>query len=689
MAPLGCQKISPGAVMLRSEYPFASGHGRSGLLRRSLRSLPVFSLGFAGLWVAVTGLIVAAVLAGLGSGLISVWLALCSVGIGTGWAISWYVVRVTVMKPIERIATSMETLAARDVLMLVDEFANLADGAEARDIRVHASPVELPSDEGTRRLAEALNATISRLQGTVHQFRAASQEPCKRLFYVGPDDYLLGTGCAEAMMSMLPNGGQVLMLTPSFKHAGIEMRRRGFESALSERSSNIQLVGAIESRYDRTRTAELLNSFLPTHPRLAGIYCTEATGAAGCIDALAQRNMQDRVTVICHDALDETMTYLRAGQIAAVVTQDPFGQGHDTPIHLFNHLAFGWMPPTPRLITVSDTITRENYNQFWQPYGGLIETAAMAERRARPLGVSARPLRIAMMGLADSPFWGPVRAGVDAAAQELAACNASVEWVIPEGNSDWAASVRGPAIEALAVEGYDAIATPAYDPALVPYLNRATDLGVVVATVNSEASSLQGLVATLSKERKQLLLTATDLEIVARRDSLTGAFNRSLMDEDLKQAQVSGAHSRRSSAVLMIDIDHFKRYNDTYGHTEGDTVLRMVAQRIQREIRPADRLYRYGGEEFLVLLRESSVEEGGAAAARIARSITSLGIAHERNDPWGVVTVSVGVAELAPDDPTIEQSVEDADAALYRSKSAGRNTVATSRRGLLAFSENE
>jgi diguanylate cyclase (GGDEF)-like protein len=624
-----------------------------------------------------------------GYGFASLWLVIASAGIAIGWAISWCVVRVTVMRPIDKIASSMETLAARDVLLLIDEFANLADGEQARQIRVHAQPVSVPSEESTKRLAEALNTTISRLQGTVHQFHAASQEPCRRLFYVGPDDYLLGTGCAEAMISLLPGGGQVLMMTPGFRHAGIEMRRRGFESALGERSSALHVAGALESRLDRSRTADLVRSFISTHPQLAGIYCTEATGVAGCVDALAQKNLLGRVALICHDTLDETMESLRAGNISAVVTQDAFGQGHDTPIHLFNSLACGWRPPTPRLVTVSDTITRDNYGQFWQPYGGILETPAMAERRARPMGMSVRPLRIAMMGLIDSPFWEQVRIGVNAAAQELAACNATLDWVIPEGESEYDVSVRGPALEALARDGYDAIATPAYDAALIPYLNRAIDMGVVVATVNSEASSLQGLVATLSKERNQLKLTATDLEIVARRDSLTGAFNRSLMDEDLKKAQVSGAASRRSSAVVMIDIDHFKRYNDTYGHTEGDTVLRMVSQRIQREIRPADRLYRYGGEEFLVLLNDSSVPEGEAAATRIARGITALGIPHERNDPWGVVTVSAGVAELNPNDATAEQSIEDADAALYRSKSSGRNTVATSRRTLRESSGDE
>lgn len=293
-----------------------------------------------------------------------------------------------------------------------------------------------------------------------------------------------------------------------------------------------------------------------------------------------------------------------------------------------------------------------------------------------------------MLGLADSNFWDPVRAGAEAAAQELASCNASVEWLLPEGGRDWDVTVRGPALDKLVEDGYDAIATPAYDPALTPYINRAISRGIVVATVNTEASSLQGLVATLSRERSQLQVAATDLEIVARRDSLTGAYNRSLMDEDLKKAQMSGALSKRPSALVMIDIDHFKRYNDTYGHTEGDTVLRMVAQRIQREIRPTDRLYRYGGEEFLVLLRDSNVVDGEAAATRIARGITSLGIPHERNDLWGIVTVSAGVAELNPDDLTAERSIEDADAALYRSKSSGRNTVATTRRALREFPEN-
>ena len=604
--------------------------------------------------------------------------AVGSAGMASGWAVTWVIVWRTMTRPMEQIASSMETLAARDVLALVDEFANLAEGEQAQQIKVYARPVALPADPSARRLAEALNTTISRLQGSAHQFYAASQDPCRRLFYVGPDDYLLGCGCAEAMGTLLPDGGLVLLMTPRFRHAGVELRRRGFENTLRERSPKIHVVGALESRFDATRTASLVKSFVKTHPDLAGIYCTEATGVAGCIEALTDLNLTGRVVVISHDTVDVTMDAVRAGQVSATITQDPFGQGHDTAIHLFNSVAFGWRPDEARLITVSDTVTRDNFSEYWRPYVGPIESEAMAERRPRPMGVSGRHLRIAILGLSDSPFWDPVRSGVIAAAEELERCNASVEWIVPEGDGEYSVAVRGPVVDSLVDEGYDAIATPIYDSGIVAYLNRAVEHGVVMATFNAEASSLQGLVTSLSKERRQLEIAAGDLQLEAHRDALTGSFNRRVMDTDLEEIQVSVGISRRPATVIMLDIDHFKAYNDIYGHTAGDQVLRLVAKRIQGEIRPADRLYRYGGEEFLVLLPETALEEGESIATRIARGITTLGLPHSRNDPWGVVTVSAGVAAIDPYNPAAGLSVAAADAALYRSKASGRNTVATS-----------
>jgi diguanylate cyclase (GGDEF)-like protein len=629
-----------------------------------------------GMGLAVAGLAVGAGLWMDGLRTAAVLVA-ASAGIGLGWAISSAVYRRTVSGPLAQIADSIETLAALDVLGLVDELAQLAEGERASRLEVHASPVPLPSNRSVRRVAVALNTTISRLQTGAHQFWAASEEPCRRLFYVGPDDYLLGCNCADAMGSLLPFGGQVLLLIPRFPHAGIELRRRGFESMLRERYPGVEIVGAVESSYAEMRMAEGIRAFLKTHPRLAGIYCTEAMGVAGVVDALAKNTGGARPVVICHDIVDGTIAGIQSGAIAGTVTQDPFGQGHDTPIHLFNAVAHGWQPPEPRLITKSELVTRDNYRQFWRPDDGSIEDSKTAEARAKPIGPSRDRLRIAVLGVEDVEFWTPVRNGVLAAAEELADFNATVEWIVPEGNQGFVdISLRGPVVDQLVRDGYDAIASAIYSLDLVPYLNRAVDAGVVVATLNSEASSLQGLVATLSKERKRLEIAATGLEVAAHHDALTGAYNRTLMDADLADARASVAATGQPTTLIMIDIDHFKAFNDIYGHTAGDEVLRMVARRILRETRPKDRLYRYGGEEFLVVLHETRCDEGELVATRIAAGIATLGLANTGNQPWSLVTVSAGVASVDPSRGEAGDCVADADAALYRAKHAGRNTVA-------------
>ena len=672
------QVVTPTFAQAIEASHLGAGARAIGWFRHAFARLPGVGLIPIGLWLTALGLIAAVGLRLADHPEASDGMAAGSVGVAVGWAVTWSVSRRNVSQPLDRIADSMETLAARDVLALVDEFANLAQGDEAGQLIVHARPVQLPTDRSVRRVAAALNTTISRLQAGAFQFYTASEEPCRRLFYVGPDDYLLGCACAEAMGSMLPDGGQVLLLTPRIRHAGVELRRRGFQSTLRQRFNHVEIVGVLdESRSQTGRTADTIRAFLRTHPHLAGIYCTEAMGVLGAVEALTGTERAGKTVVICHDLLEGTIAGVQAGVISAAITQDPFGQGHDTLIHLFNAVAHRWRPPEDRIITSSQLVTPENYRQFWRPYQGFIETPAMTQRRPRPLGPSRRHLRIAVLGLDDVDFWAEVKAGALAAAEELKGCNATVEWIVPETNRTFDVSVRGPAVEDLVRQGYDALATVIYDSALVPYLNRAIDHGVAVATLNTESSSLQGLVATLSKARKRLELEATGLEIAARHDPLTGAYNRLVMGADLEEARVGASETTRPATVIMIDIDHFKAYNDKYGHTAGDDVLALVARRIQQETRPGDRLYRYGGEEFLVLLHDTALKEGESIATRIACAITTLGLTHEGNQPWGVVTVSAGVAAIDPASATASDCVADADSALYRSKRAGRNTVAT------------
>ncbi|HEU5283751.1 MAG TPA: GGDEF domain-containing protein [Burkholderiales bacterium] len=165
-----------------------------------------------------------------------------------------------------------------------------------------------------------------------------------------------------------------------------------------------------------------------------------------------------------------------------------------------------------------------------------------------------------------------------------------------------------------------------------------------------------------------------EYEQAAKTDLLTGMYNRRWMEETFPR-QI--ARSRRSSqplALLMADIDHFKRLNDRHGHTTGDQVLKAVAQKLSETLRPTDLNVRYGGEEFVALLPGAGADSATAAAERLRRAIEQAD--YSAIDPAArlKVTVSIGVAVLRNGD-ALEHLIERADAALYRAKAAGRNRV--------------
>jgi len=204
--------------------------------------------------------------------------------------------------------------------------------------------------------------------------------------------------------------GQVLVVTASFHHLGLEIRRKGFEGMLHERFPGVEIVDAVESPYDLAGMRAVTAAAIKRHPRLTGIYVT--VGAGGAAQAVADAGLAGKVTIIGHDIMDEAMPYVARGVVTATIGQDPYAQGHDPVIHLFNHLAAGWQPPRSRLLTEADLVTPANIGQFWQAGKGSVESAAMAERRPRPMKTATRRIRIAVLGLEDAPFWEAVRNGV-------------------------------------------------------------------------------------------------------------------------------------------------------------------------------------------------------------------------------------------------------------------------------------
>jgi diguanylate cyclase (GGDEF)-like protein len=163
------------------------------------------------------------------------------------------------------------------------------------------------------------------------------------------------------------------------------------------------------------------------------------------------------------------------------------------------------------------------------------------------------------------------------------------------------------------------------------------------------------------------------MQVLADTDALTGLLNRRAFLPLAEDAMSYFKRYRRSISVLMIDIDHFKRVNDLYGHASGDVVIRQVANIISDAVRTTDKVARFGGEEFVVLLRETDKAGAAVIAERIRKTVANTVFEPDSNRL--LATISVGVAEAEHADEDIDRTIERADQALYEAKSRGRNRV--------------
>lgn len=166
-----------------------------------------------------------------------------------------------------------------------------------------------------------------------------------------------------------------------------------------------------------------------------------------------------------------------------------------------------------------------------------------------------------------------------------------------------------------------------------------------------------------------------ELIAIARRDALTGLRNRRALAEDLALHESHALRYGHTYCLAVLDIDHFKAYNDAFGHQAGDEILQLVAAQLTELLRDGDTLYRYGGEEFLAILPEQSLESGGLAVERMRAGIEALAFPHPSGD-GAVLTFSAGLALLAAGSKRPSHDVlKEADDSLYRAKALGRNRV--------------
>ncbi len=219
----------------------------------------------------------------------------------------------------------------------------------------------------------------------------------------------------------------------------------------------------------------------------------------------------------------------------------------------------------------------------------------------------------------------------------------------------------------------------AYDYLIKPF----EDLELVISAAKRAMQSVrlimekEVLVQTLKQKNSELERANERLQEIAVRDGLTGLFNHRYFQEILTKEAARAARHERDLSLLFLDVDDFKKYNDTYGHQVGDTLLKQLSGIIMGAMREGDLVARYGGEEFVVILPETDKKYATQVAEKLRRLVEDHPFRGEESQPGGKVTVSIGVSSWKQDGRTAAALIQHADQGLYRAKGEGKNCVRT------------
>ncbi|MFB9265998.1 GGDEF domain-containing protein [Bradyrhizobium erythrophlei] len=187
------------------------------------------------------------------------------------------------------------------------------------------------------------------------------------------------------------------------------------------------------------------------------------------------------------------------------------------------------------------------------------------------------------------------------------------------------------------------------------------------------ASTLEASFARTSQEMETIRATLQKLERHSNTDALTGLANRRALDEFLCTAQISAVKERDPLSILLVDVDHFKAFNDSFGHQMGDQILRLIAKVLRNCVRAGELPARYGGEEFMVVLPRATLRSSQELAERIRCTISECRLTRRSTGEFlSTMTVSIGAAQLRAGE-SLADLIQRCDRALYAAKRAGRN----------------
>lgn len=359
---------------------------------------------------------------------------------------------------------------------------------------------------------------------SLESLRSVTSIPCKRLCYVGADSYREGEQCGKAMAGILGPGGDVAVFINFQDIVSSKTRCKAFEKTLRAISPGARIVEVMEERENGEVAYAKARECLDAHPSLKGFYVADGTVPQDVARAVVDKGREASVAIVCHDLTEGTMGYVAKGLIKATLSQNPFVQGYNPVVYLYNHLVTGRQFTINRLLTKIELVTPANYHEYWDDAQGmLISEAGKASLAAPAPNPDGREFKIGVVLPDDRRFWKPVAEGVRRAGEALKGLNAAVVLDIPEEvrNGDWSAENYGRAIQSLADSGCQAIAVPLFRKDLVPMVNRLSERGVAFATLNAEPLNFRSIMASISEHTSRLFRASEVLASGAVESSAT------------------------------------------------------------------------------------------------------------------------------------------------------------------------
>jgi methyl-accepting chemotaxis protein len=489
--------------------------------------------------------------------------------------------------PMLRLKQTAHVLVERDYPSLSRRLSNLTTGNLTQKMHLHSPypPSDIPRE--WQPMAEVLHVLRDNLSAIADDFNSITDAPCKRFAFIGSDPVAEGKKCAELMAELLGNKGDILIMTGFLFNTTLELRRKSFAKWVSEHSDMI-VVETFESMMSMEFSQDFIEDLLETHPKIKGIYATDAMTVSIIAEILSTKTKYKKIKLIGHDITHENVQFLNQGQIHALIDQNPYIQGYNSVIFVYNHLVEGWIPPKPQMYIPADIVTQANIDEHWHASQKWILSREKISGLAKPATTPpTQAYRIAFLAREDMDIWSRIKTGAMAAMEALSAQNVTVQWIIPsetKEKADFSALIYSKEMKRLIHDkDIDAVITFVEDVRLIESINAAVDAGIPVMTINTEPLNLRSLIQTLDAQSYRLAKLSRDLETVTQHVIIATTEIRNAITTiaDGTMVQNSQVDKTRSTLESLLNsIDQISRESDESTRSSENTI-RAVASGTQ------------------------------------------------------------------------------------------------------------